>query len=251
MIKRHLIGAQGNFNVPCLLARVLHFSTLPAPSADDACILDAFYSTRRINNWTQGVRCLDWVTRKDSLALTTQWTKRCNPLVTDVVPACYALPYDRISWEHASVLAHSAWWIAKPVNNSNSDGIRLLSVAEATSEFCRDADHSAQPQAGDTKTIETVLQRYVQKPRTIGGCKFDLRLCVLVLRRGDAPRLRCCTLMASHDSQQSSMLARMIAEAVPLQRLWKRRESTLTALMRHNLTRSHHAHTSRTTRARC
>jgi hypothetical protein len=116
---------------------------------------------------------MDWVTRKDALSLTSQWARRMDPECVEVSPPSYTLPHDRLSWLRASSAKRSAWWISKPVNASNSDGIRLLSTA------CAEAESRSES--------ETVLQRYIHTPRTIGGVKFDLRLYVLVLRRGQHP----------------------------------------------------------------
>lgn len=142
--------------------------------------LDAFYVLKSINSWSQGVRCLDWVTRKDALALTVQWARRLDPESLAHVPASYTLPQDRASWKIAATQARSSWWIAKPSNGSNSDGIRLLTAREAMAEF--EEEH-----VGEDDRPQTVLQQYVSRPRLIGGLKFDMRLYVLVVRRGTDP----------------------------------------------------------------
>lgn len=142
--------------------------------------LDEFYALKSISGWRQGVRCLDWVTRKDGLALTVQWARRRDPSALGCVPAAYELPRDRAAWMTASRAAQTAWWIAKPANSSNSDGIRLLSAAAAASEF------ASAPPPGTEAADVTVLQQYVSRPALIGGLKFDLRLYVLVLRRSRA-----------------------------------------------------------------
>ena len=161
-------------------------------NSNQSAILDAFYTLKNIDKWSQGVRCLDWVTRKDALSLTVQWSRRCDPSSLGNVPACFVLPRDQTSWDTAASAAKSSWWIAKPVNSSNSDGIRLLSAKEASLEFNGSSvTHKSPPPVGaaDNNRVGgpgTVLQQYVPSPRLIAGLKFDLRLYVLVLRRGNA-----------------------------------------------------------------
>lgn len=143
--------------------------------------LDEFYALKSIGGWRQGVSCLDWVTRKDGLALTVQWARRRDPAALGCVPAAFELPRDRVAWATAASAASSSWWIAKPANGSNSDGIRLLSAAAAAGEFA-----SAPAPGTEGAAAVTVLQQYVPRPALIGGLKFDLRLYVLVLRRSRA-----------------------------------------------------------------
>lgn len=149
--------------------------------------LDSFYAHKTLGGWTQGVRCLDWVTRKDGLALTVQWARRIDPAALGCIPASFVLPRDSKSWSLAASAARSAWWIAKPANSSNSDGIRLLSGSEASTEFAPSGSEAAFCHAATLRLPVTVLQQYVPRPALIGGLKFDLRLYVLVLRCGTAP----------------------------------------------------------------
>ena len=149
--------------------------------------LDNFYAHKTIGGWTQGVRCLDYVTRKDGLALTVQWARRIDPAALGCIPASFVLPRDRESWGLAASAARSAWWIAKPANSSNSDGIRLLSGSEASTEFAP-SGNEATSSIATARLPVTVLQQYVPRPALIGGLKFDLRLYVLVLQCGtEAP----------------------------------------------------------------
>ncbi|KAJ1638809.1 tubulin-tyrosine ligase family-domain-containing protein [Pavlovales sp. CCMP2436] len=87
----------------------------------------------------------------------------------DVMPSTYALPQEYVQFvaefgelEHMLGRARNLW-ILKPVGSSRGRGIRVLNDISAV--------HYSQ---------EVVLQRYVDRPLTLGGRKFDLRVYVLV-----------------------------------------------------------------------
>lgn len=88
-----------------------------------------------------------------------------HPLVArlDFFPHAWAMPRDYQALQLAALAAPEARWIEKPTNASKGKGVRVLrDVAEATTA----RDH--------------LVQAYLDRPHTIRGHKYVLRLYVLV-----------------------------------------------------------------------
>jgi hypothetical protein len=107
--------------------------------------------------------------RKDLLKKALAKCARMHGCAFDVMPSTYALPAEYVPFvaefgrlEHELGKA-SNLWILKPVGSSRGRGIRVLNDI-----------------SGVNYSQEVVLQRYIERPLLLGGCKFDLRVYVLL-----------------------------------------------------------------------
>ena len=82
-----------------------------------------------------------------------------HPAEFRFMPKCYLLPEDRIALRQDMARFRRRLYIVKPVASSCGRGIRITSNP-----------------AVFTCAQECVVQRYVAKPMTIDGFKFDLRI---------------------------------------------------------------------------
>ncbi|KAA0169804.1 hypothetical protein FNF27_06828 [Cafeteria roenbergensis] len=94
----------------------------------------------------------------------------------DFVPESFVLPGDYALFVEAFRRLPGTTWIMKPVGRAQGRGIFLITKLSQISEWRK--DHTWK---GDAPKAETyIVQRYVDRPYTVGNKKFDCRLYTLV-----------------------------------------------------------------------
>jgi len=91
-------------------------------------------------------------------------------------PSTYVLPQEYSLFLEEFKRSSGATWIMKPIGKAQGKGIFLFNKLSQVSDWKK--DHKWKPDAPQAETY--VAQRYVQRPYTVGGKKFDLRLYALV-----------------------------------------------------------------------
>ena len=94
----------------------------------------------------------------------------------DFCPVTFVLPGDYALFVEAFRRLPGTTWIMKPVGRAQGRGIFLITKLSQISEWRK--DHTWK---GDAPKAETyIVQRYVDRPYTVGNKKFDCRLYTLV-----------------------------------------------------------------------
>jgi len=84
----------------------------------------------------------------------------------DFLEECLMMPQQRSQLVQALAENPKQWWIVKPPGRNNGSGIYLINFESDIPE-------------PDTEE-EVMVQRYLPRPYLINGCKFDLRIYVLI-----------------------------------------------------------------------
>mmetsp|Transcript_13455 Transcript_13455/g.25936 ORF Transcript_13455/g.25936 Transcript_13455/m.25936 type:complete len:413 (+) Transcript_13455:154-1392(+) len=91
-------------------------------------------------------------------------------------PSTYVLPQEYSLFLEEFKRSSGATWIMKPIGKAQGRGIFLFNKLSQVSDWKK--DHKWKADAPQAETY--VAQRYVERPFTVGGKKFDLRLYCLV-----------------------------------------------------------------------
>lgn len=136
------------------------WSTHPSPDQ-----LKCFGPLQRANHFPGSFH----LGRKDLLWRNIARMQRLYGKPYQITPQGYILPKAFPAWDLARARQPDSLWIWKPCSQSCGRGIKVLS-SNLTKE-----------QERDLARKRGIIQRYVRNPLLIDGCKFDMRIYVVVL----------------------------------------------------------------------
>ena len=124
--------------------------------------------------------CWD-LTRKDVQSDMMKFISTQSEDDYDLMPATFTLPgkFEAQRLEEYMSANKGAFYIAKPQNGGQGDGMHIF-------KDWKDVSGSV------SKGSECVVQRYIDKPLTLEGVKFDLRVYVVVIGVGEQMRGYIC-----------------------------------------------------------
>ena len=136
----------------------------------------------RLGGLSFGIPGLASITRKDSLALSTQRMARTTKGGDfQYLPVTYVYPSqgDAFQWDAKETDGGAQMWITKPSNDSCGTGIEVHSCASAAHEAAR-ALHGVRG--------TSVISEFIKNPFLIHGHKWDMRMyAVLVAGAAGSP----------------------------------------------------------------
>jgi tubulin polyglutamylase TTLL9 len=94
----------------------------------------------------------------------------------DFIPESFVLPAEYSLFVESFRRAPGTTWIMKPIGSAQGKGIFLFTKLSDITDWKR--DHRWSPDAPSAAAY--VVQRYIDRPYTVGGKKFDCRLYALV-----------------------------------------------------------------------